>query len=463
MPGSGTDRQHSYSKIATVVPLTATPSWAKAEHAAFDPTVMKRSISTLGGVIMMRRVLIFIAVLAVPLSLIAGPVVQAASAQGVSTAVVTPASGPAGSTVNGSGSNWTPGDHIQAYWSDDNSTLGSEVVVASDGTFTDPGLKIPTGATPGSQQILFSDVEGRYFEVANFDVTGTAPPPPPACPSAPAVTFSPSSGPLGTTFTISGSGWVPGGKVTSTLPYGSRGWFTGYQTPTVNASGGFSYTETVGTGPGGPTPPGTYTFTYVEKYGGCSPSFGQTFTVTPKPPPASPAPHPTIHWSQTSGRAGTLVIVTGKGWVPGGTVQIQQQEKNLLLGITPWYVDSKGSWKEDFVEQDAPPGTYNLSFSETSGHLKVTGSFTVDDPGSLTDRFFNWVDTCYRGELKSDPQCTDALDEAAHLKLDFTSILSCLTALKEGVKSGIAICIIEDGISVATWVYNTWQSVVARL
>jgi hypothetical protein len=286
------------------------------------------------------------------------------------------------------------GRRPQAYWSDNNSTLGGEVVVAPDGTFTDPGLKIPTGVASGPHQILFSDVEGRYFEVASFDVTGTSPTPPPsscsapsvsltpsagpvgsqfvmkgagwisggvvhitlpngsmgifgaadatptvsaggawqttvtvgkspagsytftfaetgctsqtgtfqvtaspapppACPSNPTVAFSPSSGHLGTTFTITGSGWVPGGKVTGTLPYGSPGLFYGYQTPTVNASGGFSYKETVGTGPGGPTPPGSYTFTYAEKYGGCSSSFRQTFTVTPKPPaghvPAAPS------------------------------------------------------------------------------------------------------------------------------------------------------------------------------
>ena len=262
------------------------------------------------------------------------------------------------------------------------------VVVAPDGTFTDPGLKIPTGVASGPHQILFSDVEGRYFEVTDFDVTGTSPTPPPsscsapsvsltpsagpvgsqfvmkgagwisggvvhitlpngskgifgaadatptvsaggawqttvtvgkspagsytfsfaetgcasqtgtfqvtaspapppACPSNPAVAFSPSSGHLGTTFTITGSGWVPGGKVTGTLPYGSPGVFTGYQAPTVNASRDFSYKMTVGTGPGGPTPRGAYVFTYAEKYGGCSLSFRQTFTVTPKSPPST--------------------------------------------------------------------------------------------------------------------------------------------------------------------------------
>src|SRR4051794_38057498 len=46
-----------------------------------------------------------------------------------STVTLNPTQGPPGTTVTGTGSNWTPGDHIQAYWGDDNSTLGSQVVV----------------------------------------------------------------------------------------------------------------------------------------------------------------------------------------------------------------------------------------------------------------------------------------------------------------------------------------------
>jgi hypothetical protein len=231
---------------------------------------------------MMRRLLILIAVIAIPLSLIAGPAVQAASAQGVSTAVVTPASGLAGSTVTGSGSNWTVGDHIQAYWSDDNSTLGGEVVVASDGTFTDPGLKIPTGATAGSHQILFSDVEGRYFETASFDVTGTssAPPPPPSC-SAPSVSLTPSAGPVGSQFVMKGAGWISGGVVHITLPNGSKGIFGAADaTPTVSAGGAWQTTVTVGK-----SPAGSYTFTFAET--GCTSQTG-TFQVTASPAPTLP-------------------------------------------------------------------------------------------------------------------------------------------------------------------------------
>ena len=118
---------------------------------------------------MSRRILMLLALLAVSLSLIAGPTAQKAIAQGTSAATVAPTSGLPGSSVTGSGANWTPGDQIQAQWADDNSNLGSPAVVASDGTFK-VSFKIPSSAAAGSHQILFWDIQSRYFVFANFTV-----------------------------------------------------------------------------------------------------------------------------------------------------------------------------------------------------------------------------------------------------------------------------------------------------
>ncbi len=369
-------------------------------------------------------------------------------------------------------------------------------MVAGDGTFTD-SFAIPSDATSGSHQVLFWDEQGRYFEFADFDVTGASSPPPSSpppssCP-APSVSFTPAAGPVGTTFTITGNNWVPGGTVTSTLPYGSPGWFTGYQTPTVDANRGFSYKETVGTGPSGPTPPGTYTFTYVENYGGCSLSFHQTFSVTIShlSPPAAPSnltvtavgPHdirlnwqdnsnnqtgfeinngaigrdvgansttytwgglapgtymcfkiraynstgdsawypdfspwylctttpkpkpatePIIYWSRTSGRPGTRVTLTGNGWVPGGAVKIHLPSKGFFIGNSSWHVSSDGSWKQTFIVADTTQGTYTPSFTESSGNLRVSGSFEVLSVPSAGQ---DWS-RCHGGS------CTIALDHA---------------------------------------------------
>jgi hypothetical protein len=236
--------------------------------------VMKRSISTLGGSIMMRRILIFIAVLAIPLSLIAASALPARADETPPT--LSAVQGPPGTIVKASASDW-PGCSSMSVsgWG---RTLGT-AAINSAGAFS-LSFTVPSDAALGATQLQFSPTctHSTYIPFVTFTVTqGT--PPSQTCPTNPTVTFSPGSGPVGTTFTIAGSGWVPRGTVTSTLPYGSPGWFTGYQTPTVDASGGFSYKETVGTGPHGPTPPGTYTITYVEKYGGCSLSFHQAFTV----------------------------------------------------------------------------------------------------------------------------------------------------------------------------------------
>lgn len=235
------------------------------------------------GGIMWRRILVPFAVLAVPLSLVAGPAAaQTADAQGSSTAVITPASGAAGSTVTGSGMNWTPGDHIQAEWGDDYSNLGSPVVVASDGTFTD-SFPIPTNATLGSHQVLFWDQEGRFFEVADFDVTNGSSPSP-NCPPKPnpSVGFSKTSGPIGTQFSAAGSGWYPNDTVAVQLPYGSKGLFGLTQiTWPADSSGDWKVNITVMK----PTPPGTYELTFSQSAcGGLT--IDLNFTVTAPSPQA---------------------------------------------------------------------------------------------------------------------------------------------------------------------------------
>ena len=79
-------------QIRTLVLLTTTPSCDQPGEAS-DPIDEEIKIDSWGGH-MMRRLLILIAVIAIPLSLIAGPAVQAASAH-----VSTPASRSAGSSA----------------------------------------------------------------------------------------------------------------------------------------------------------------------------------------------------------------------------------------------------------------------------------------------------------------------------------------------------------------------------
>ena len=96
-------------------------------------------------------------------------------------------------------------------------------------------------------------------------------------------------------------------------------------------------------------------------------------TTTPKPPP--PAAEPTIYWSRTSGPPGTHFTLTGNGWVPGGTVRVHLPSN--FYGSVSWHVNSRGGRQQKFTAGDTAPRDYTLRFSETSGHLLVTGSFRV--------------------------------------------------------------------------------------
>jgi hypothetical protein len=322
---------------------------------------------------MSRRFLILIAILAVPLSLIIGPVAQKAVAQAAATATITPTSGPAGSTVAASGANWTPGDHIQAQWGDNNANLGSPVVVAGDGTFKD-SFKIPSGVSLGTHQVLFWDQEGRFFEIANFNVTNGSTPPSSSC-SAPSVSLKPSSGPVGSQFLMEGAGWAPGGSVHITLPYGSQGIFYAKQaTPTVGAGGAWQTTVTVGK-----SPVGSYAFTFAET--GC-PSKDATFNVSaPLPPrPMCQPAHPIIYWSQVAGPAGVRFSLTSSGWHANGTVTITLPAGGVFhVSRTSWHADSAGDWHLNIsVEHRAHPGKYRIIFSQSAcGGLQVTGIFEV--------------------------------------------------------------------------------------
>jgi hypothetical protein len=213
-----------------------------------DPIMGTRSISPLEVVMMVRRFLILIAAVVVPLSLMVGLTMQAAVAQGTSTAAITPASGPAGTPVTGTGANWRSGDHIQAQWGDDYSNLGSPVVVASDGTFKGMSFAIPSNATTGTHQVLIWDEESRYFVVANFNVT------------KPTLSLSPNSGHVGTHFTITGTGWCPSDTVNVHLPYGSLAIFYGQVSWPADSSGNWQTSATVGDA----TPPGTYQIYFTQ-------------------------------------------------------------------------------------------------------------------------------------------------------------------------------------------------------
>jgi len=118
------------------------------------------------------------------------------------------------------------------------------------------------------------------------------------------------------------------------------------------------------------------------------------------------AARPAIHWSRTSGIPRTHFMLTGSGWIPGGTVRVQFPTKGIFFGRVSWHVDSHGRWNQPFATGDTSPGKYTFKFSEASGHLVVTGTFTVLATAAAEkftwDDYLTYLERFYAGFAGAD-------------------------------------------------------------
>ena len=165
-------------------------------------------------------------------------VIGAGTAAAVSAVEINPKTGPAGTSVTGTGTEFVAGHHIQVSW-ETTTPIGSRALVDGTGHFTTT-FTVPTDATPGDHNVTFNDIEGRFLLVAVFHVGTTE-----RCPVA-GTSATPSTGGRNSKFILKGDQWHPGGRVKIELPYGSPGKFYPRAEPPVDSSGNWQVTQTVG-------------------------------------------------------------------------------------------------------------------------------------------------------------------------------------------------------------------------
>jgi lysophospholipase L1-like esterase len=131
---------------------------------------------------MLRRILTFIAVLAVPLSLIIVSALPARADE--SPPALSPVQGPPGTTVTASATDWSGCSSMSVSgWG---TTLGT-TSIDSSGAFSLP-FTVPSNAPVGATQLQFSPTcsHSTILTFVTFTVTqGTPPPPPASAPAAP--------------------------------------------------------------------------------------------------------------------------------------------------------------------------------------------------------------------------------------------------------------------------------------
>ena len=279
------------------------------------------------------------------------------------TVTLSPTTGPLGSTVTVSGTNFVPGDGITITLA---ATTASAAVSAT-GTFSGE-IVVPSAAVVGSNTVTAADTTGNS-KTAVFTV-----------PTA-AVTVSPTSGTLGSTATVSGTGFPARGPVRIEFMTALGGVvdLTPLPTPLTGTTGAVTVAIVVPSGLAGSA-------IVVLTAGGVSAATTFTVTASATPTPA-PAGTRAIRVSPRSGQQGSAVAVRGSGFPAHSTVhRIEFTDVDArTVDVTPLpnlRVGSDGNVTIALIVPDAPVGAGFVLL--TAGGVSAGTTFSVVAPPTPT-------------------------------------------------------------------------------
>jgi len=264
-------------------------------------------------------------------------------------------SGFKGDVVAAKGTGATAGTSLSVYW--DNPTLAwngaagllNSTIVKASGAF-DVWFTVPE-ATHGLHYLWFKDsgnnIYGPY-PAAGFTMGAK-------------VKLSPSSGLPADTVTVTMTGYPSASELIV------RWDSTQEATPTTNSLGTATATFTVPT----VTVPSSHTVTAFNTTAGVTVTANAGFGVGP-----------VITLQPTSGAVGDIIHVTGRGWVPGTTINEPVLSRtgysvNCLRVTTPVTVDLNGRFRLDMVVSGAPKVIDDYTITASSGSLTSTADFEV--------------------------------------------------------------------------------------
>lgn len=189
-----------------------------------------------------------------------------------------------------------------------------------------------------------------------------------------AIRVSPSSGPAGSTVTVSGTGWEEHGSRGISVPIAIDG--VSVATAHPNASGTFRVRATIPK-----KASGTVRISAIIGNGGAAEATFKVGTKNGCPTNTQIASIPGV------GSVGSKFLQKGSGWLPGGVVHVTlpHGSKALFLSVSGGAarVGSGGGWQKVVtVGKGTPPGHYTYTATESapkcpSGKITKTGSFTV--------------------------------------------------------------------------------------
>ncbi len=247
-----------------------------------------------------------------------------------------PASGPVGSTVTVSGSNFRANQAITIkYGGSTVTTIPSPVTTNGAGSFSGVTFAAPSTSAAGHNNVTATDTINQAS--ANFTATGVAQ----------SLTPSPSSGSVGDTVTLSGTGFAWGDTVTITLPDGNT------TTATTDSKGSFTKQVIMPSAPAGINP-----ISATDQHSNTASS---SFTINAKT---------TV--SPSSGSVGDTVTISETGFKANSLVTITLPDGSTITGTT----DATGSLTKIITMPSSTGGAHTIS--GTDGTNTAGSSFTIN-------------------------------------------------------------------------------------
>src|SRR2546428_22535 len=236
-----------------------------------------------------------------------------------------PTSGPAGTKVTISGRNFAANSGITISY-DNNAITTTPATITTDSTGGFTGsITVPSSSAAGTHTVKATDASANS---ASASFTVTTPPPPPVA----KISLNPSSGPAGTTVTVTGTNFSPNSAI-NTVTYDGTSVTTNPPIIQTDSSGGFSATFAVPSA----SNPGSHT---VNATDASSNSASASFTVTT----------PAITLNPNSGPTGTIVNISGSNFAANSGITISYDNNAVTTNPATITTTSIGSFTASITE-----------------------------------------------------------------------------------------------------------------
>jgi hypothetical protein len=281
---------------------------------------------------------------------------------------LTPSEGRVGSRAAVSGSGFVP--HATITVTFDGSSVGTSCSTNANGSFSSCAFTVP-GAAAGTHAVTASDGSTNSASAIYTNAAATSDTNPasghftnsgaPTSTSTPGIGLNPSSGAVGSTDAVGGSGFAPHSPITLTFD-GAR--VNDPTTCMANATGSFdSCTFTIPAAIAGP-----HTVAASDR--------GHTNTAA-----ASYNVEPAIDLNQTAGAVGSRAVVHGGGFAPNSPIALGFDDDRLATSCTS---DAKGSFRCVFTVPEATAGSHTVTALDTTYINSAEATYTVDPAISLS-------------------------------------------------------------------------------